>query len=66
MSRLRDQFIASVPFIRRVEYFDEMIKSALQWKKIGGLDAEEYDQIVAAAEKGRRMIAILRAEKIRY
>lgn len=66
MSRLRDQFIASMPFIKRPEYFNEMIKAAQSWKKIGGLNAEEYDQIVAAAEKGRRFMTILRAEKIRF
>jgi len=66
MSRLRDQFIAAIPFIQGKKYIlDECVVAAGQWKKNGGLSAEEYDQILAAVAKARRLNAILTKTKIK-
>ena len=60
MSRIRDQFIASIHVLKnRPWLLKECIEAAGKWKKIGELTAEEYDMIVAAA----RLPACLRDVK---
>ena len=52
MSRIRDQFIASVAVLKnRPKLLKECIEAAGKWKKTGDLTAEEYDMIIALANK---------------
>ena len=52
MSRICDQFIASVYALKnRPKLLKECIDMAGQWKKNGGLSADEYDMIIALANK---------------
>lgn len=54
MSRLRDNFLASIPVLKnRPKMLKHCMETALEWKKTGDLTADEYDFIVEFARKTR-------------